>query len=53
MFSFKQVKIPHGRGNRILRFHIREFSHTIPKVEKCYNEDLQFGGDGITVVKIK
>ena len=53
MLNFKELKILHGKGNGILRFYIREFLRTISQIERCYSEDVQFGGDGITIVKIK
>ena len=53
MLSFKELKILHGKGNGILRQHIRDYLRTFPKVEACYSEDIRFGGDGITIVKIK
>jgi len=53
MLSFKEVKILHGRGNGILRQHIRDYLKTLPEVESFYNEDIRFGGDGITIVKLR
>jgi DNA mismatch repair protein MutS2 len=53
MLDFKELKILHGRGNGILRQHIRDYLRTIPQVEACYNEDIRFGGDGITIVKFR
>lgn len=53
MLDFKEVKILHGKGNGILRQHIRDFLKTFPHVESCYDEDIRFGGSGITIVKLK
>jgi DNA mismatch repair protein MutS2 len=53
MLDFKELKILHGRGNGILRQHIRDYLRSIPQVQNCYNEDIRFGGDGITIVKLK
>ncbi len=53
MLSFKELKILHGKGNGILRSNIRAYLRTIPHVEACYDEDIRFGGSGITIVKLK
>ncbi|MDL2262279.1 Smr/MutS family protein, partial [Bacteroidales bacterium OttesenSCG-928-I21] len=53
MLNFKELKILHGRGNGILRQYIRDYLRTVPQIENCYNEDIRFGGDGITIVKFK
>ncbi|MEJ5268336.1 MAG: Smr/MutS family protein, partial [Bacteroidales bacterium] len=53
MLDFKEIKILHGKGNGILRQHIRDYLKTFPYVEACYDEDIRFGGSGITIVKLK
>jgi len=53
MLDFKELKILHGKGNGILRQHIRDYLRTIPRIEACYDEDIRFGGGGITIVKLK
>jgi len=53
MLSFKEIKILHGRGNGILRQYIRDYLRTLPEVESFHNEDIRFGGDGITIVKLR
>ncbi|MDD2633875.1 MAG: Smr/MutS family protein [Bacteroidales bacterium] len=53
MLGFKELKILHGKGNGILRKNIRDFLRTISQVQNCYDEDIQFGGSGITIVKLK
>ena len=53
MLSFKELRILHGKGDGILRQHIREYLRTFPQIEACRSEDIRFGGDGITIVKIK
>ena len=45
-----EVKILHGKGNGILRLMIREQLNTLPFVDSFKDEDLQYGGSGITVV---
>jgi len=47
-----EVKILHGKGNGILRVMIREQLNTLPFVNSFSDEDLQYGGSGITVVSI-
>jgi len=53
MLDFKELKVLHGKGNGILRQHIRDYLRTIKQVERCYDEDIRFGGGGITIVKLK
>ncbi len=53
MLDFKELKILHGKGNGVLRQVIRDYLRTIPRVEACYDEDIRFGGGGITIVKFK
>jgi DNA mismatch repair protein MutS2 len=53
MLSFKELKILHGKGNGVLRQYIRDYLRTIAQVEACYDEDIRFGGGGITIVKLK
>ncbi|MDD2387109.1 MAG: Smr/MutS family protein [Bacteroidales bacterium] len=53
MLGFKELKILHGKGNGILRKNIRDFLRTISQVQNCYDEEVQFGGTGITIVKLK
>ncbi|HOZ31103.1 MAG TPA: Smr/MutS family protein [Bacteroidales bacterium] len=53
MLDFKELKILHGKGNGILRQHIRDYLRTIPRIDACYDEDIRFGGGGITIVKFK
>ena len=48
-----QVRILHGKGNGILRQQIRQFLHTLPYVSDCRDENVQFGGAGITVVDLE
>lgn len=53
MLDFKELKVLHGKGNGILRQHIRDYLRKIKQVESCYDEDIRFGGGGITIVKLK
>jgi DNA mismatch repair protein MutS2 len=53
MLNISEIRILHGKGNGILRQMIREYLRTSPVVESYEDEDIQQGGTGITVVKIK
>ncbi|MBN2778512.1 MAG: Smr/MutS family protein [Bacteroidales bacterium] len=53
MLDFKELKILHGKGNGVLRQYIRDYLRTISQVQNCYDEDIRFGGGGITIVKLK
>ncbi|HOE05433.1 MAG TPA: Smr/MutS family protein [Bacteroidales bacterium] len=53
VLGISQVKILHGKGNGILRKSIREYLKTIKQVQYFADEDIRFGGDGITVVQLK
>ncbi|MDD3875649.1 MAG: Smr/MutS family protein [Bacteroidales bacterium] len=47
------VRILHGKGDGILRKLIQESLRQNIYVEKAYDEHIDFGGQGITVVKMK
>ncbi len=53
MLNIGEVRILHGKGNSILRQMIREYLRTSPVVESYDDENIQQGGNGITVVKMK
>ena len=48
-----RVRILHGTGNGILRQLVRQYLNSIPHVKSAHDEDVRFGGAGITVVEIK
>lgn len=48
-----QVRILHGKGNGILRQLIRQYLNTVPNVLSARDEQVQFGGAGITVVELE
>ena len=52
MVGIGEVKILHGKGNGILKEEIRKYLRTVPGVVNCKDEDVQFGGSGITIVKL-
>lgn len=47
-----QVRILHGKGNGTLRQLIRQYLATVPGVSEYHDEHVQFGGTGITVVRL-
>jgi DNA mismatch repair protein MutS2 len=47
-----ELKILHGTGNGILRQFIRDFLKTVDFVVSVQDEKIEFGGSGITVVKL-
>ena len=52
MLGIGQVRILHGKGNGILRQLIREYLATHPGIKTFADEHIEFGGTGITVVKL-
>lgn len=53
MVGSSEVKILHGKGNGILKEEIRRFLLTMPGVISCKDEDIRYGGSGITVVTLE
>lgn len=51
-FNSSRVRILHGTGNGILRQYIRQYLDTVPSVKSYADEDVRFGGAGITVVQL-
>lgn len=51
LFGVQRVRILHGKGNGILRQLIQQYLRTIPNVTACHDEDIRFGGSGITVAE--
>jgi DNA mismatch repair protein MutS2 len=52
MLGVSEVRILHGKGNGILRQMIRDYLKTIDMVTSFSDEHVDFGGAGITVVKL-
>ena len=52
MVGVSEVKILHGKGNGILKEEIRKYLKTIPGVVSCKDEDIRYGGSGITIVNL-
>lgn len=52
-FSIPRVRILHGTGTGALRQAIRGLLSTTAGIENYHDEDVRFGGAGITVVNLK
>lgn len=52
LMGVSQVKILHGKGNGILRQLIRQYLKSVPNVVSFRDEDVRFGGAGITVAEL-
>ena len=52
LVGMSRVRILHGKGNGILRQLIRQYLSTVPNVTLYMDEQVQFGGAGITVVDL-
>ena len=50
-FNSSRVRILHGTGTGALRHYIRQYLQTHPAVKSFHDEDVRFGGPGITVVE--
>jgi DNA mismatch repair protein MutS2 len=47
------VKVLHGKGNGILRKLIRQHLATLTFVSSYYDEHIQYGGAGITIIELE
>jgi len=52
LLGIHQVSILHGKGNGILRHVIRRFLSKRQEVKQFYDEAIERGGDGITIVEL-
>lgn len=50
-FNSSRVRILHGTGTGALRQYIRRYLDTVSAVRSYHDEDVRFGGPGITVVE--
>lgn len=50
-FASARVRILHGTGTGALRMAIRQYLSTIDAIASYHDEDVRFGGAGITVVE--
>ncbi len=48
----RNLRILHGKGNGILRHLIREYLATVDIVKSFRDEQIEFGGSGITIVEL-
>lgn len=53
MINSEKVKILHGTGTGALRQIIRDYLEIAPSVKKYYDEHVQLGGAGITIVEFE
>lgn len=51
-FNIGKVMILHGTGHGVLREMIRNYLKSSPVVKNFYDEDVRFGGAGITIVEL-
>lgn len=51
-FNSSRVRILHGTGTGALRQAIRSYLSTVPGIASYHDEDVRFGGAGITVVNM-
>lgn len=51
-FNSTRVRILHGTGNGILRQVIRQYLDTVSGVKSYHDEDVRFGGAGITIINL-
>ncbi len=52
-FNAQRVRILHGTGTGALRQYLRDYLATVPSVASYHDEDVRFGGAGITVVELQ
>ena len=50
MLSVSSVRILHGKGTGALREEIQRYARTVPGVSSVTDEDIRFGGSGVTVI---
>lgn len=51
-FNSSRVRILHGTGTGALRHYIRQYLQSHPAVRSFHDEDVRFGGPGITVIEL-
>ncbi len=52
MLNIGSVRIIHGKGTGALRDELQKFLRTIPGITSVQDEHIQFGGSGVTIVKL-
>ena len=53
LLNMSEVNILHGKGNGVLRDLIRQYLRGINEVRSIADEELERGGNGITVVSFR
>lgn len=53
MLNMGSVRIIHGKGTGVLREEIQKFLRTVPGVASVADEQIQYGGTGVTVVTLE
>ncbi len=53
MIGMPTVRILHGKGDGILRHLVRQYLSTVKGIKSFRDENIQFGGTGITVVTLE
>jgi DNA mismatch repair protein MutS2 len=53
VINMGSVKILHGKGDGILRQLIRQYLATVDVIKTYHDENIQFGGSGITIVEFE
>jgi DNA mismatch repair protein MutS2 len=53
MLNYSEIRILHGKGDGILRKLIREYLKKYEVVSSVASENVEFGGDGITIVNLR
>lgn len=51
-FNADRIRILHGTGTGALRVAIRQYLRTVPGITSFHDEDVRFGGAGITVINL-
>lgn len=52
MLNIGSVRIIHGKGTGALRDELQKYLRTIPGVSSVHDEQVQFGGSGVTIVTL-
>lgn len=52
MLNIGSVRIIHGKGTGALREELQKYLRTIPGVAAVHDEQVQFGGSGVTIVTL-
>lgn len=50
MLDMTSVRILHGKGTGVLHDEIQKYLRTLPGIKSVQDEDIRFGGSGITIV---